>query len=144
MYTVSNHGAVVCAVLWCPFQREGSKHAECKGRTALHYAAESGHAQIVDLLLSANAKITNDQNLKTALDIAVDNLDEDVIRAMITHERLATCEACSSTHLRVSHGSVMIIIELCLEKSDSTDNFFKSEILIPPDWYHKKNTQPKI
>lgn len=59
----------------------------CLQDTALHIASRAGQAKVIELLLSLGAKITNNVEEKSFIDIAIENRQTSVAQTAVKHAR---------------------------------------------------------
>ena len=60
---------------------------DTKGNTALHLASRRDHVRVVELLLDHGAEVLLNDHGLTCLDVAMEQKNEDVVMAIVKHER---------------------------------------------------------
>lgn len=83
LHIAARAGSTVAAETLLEFQPDIIDGTDSMDRTALIVAAQNGHAQVVNFLLSKKAKVTKDNNGENCLDHAVNNVWPDVALEII-------------------------------------------------------------
>ncbi|XP_048762327.2 transient receptor potential cation channel subfamily A member 1-like isoform X2 [Ostrea edulis] len=87
----------------------------CLQDTALHIASRAGQAKVIELLLSLGAKITNNVEEKSFIDIAIENRQTSVAQTAVKHARWSeVLHTCSETYGCPMHGLIQHLPDVCM------------------------------